>query len=544
VLSSGAIVPRYSLLCFPPVDEFPRSRYISCIIVKVSQAQRIPTISLCSPRLLPISFKSLVLHVSSRCHGASQTPKVGRKVSTHSVSKRSHSLKHQFTWNMFLILLLYNIQEHSLRSMSEKHQERRSVHPYYKRIHVGSRSLPAITSSISQMFSKFSLWNHLRSIHNPPKMSPRKEKSPPVPPPLPAYPTSSNPRIFDFKAYHPAEIFPDSSDQSLSRDLTLFDNDTQVTNTLFYCRIPGDFNSPKIGEPREGEVVVFAAGTWHANGDANARAAYAAFFGPKSKFNACEFLPRTLNQTVQAAELYAVECAIKGFWELVLLEIKRAGKLVIVTHSDYVYDGLTKNVWKWEKKGYKTSRGKTVVDEALFKEIHASILALEGRKIRVEFWKVKKSANKDAIALVEGIFGTDLMGNNVVEEDDENESGRLILMHPVSHSAALTYWLNEAGKDPTAQALCDRAKIKIPLPPPSSTSFAASSASTSTSTTSSNPNPANLDCILGQLITLKLDTPENFSLLFGPQWEAGLKRILTRNQANFATEAPFFLQRE
>ena len=264
-----------------------------------------------------------------------------------------------------------------------------------------------------------------------------------------------------------------------------------------------------------------------AKSESGGRAAYSIFFGPESKFNASGTLPKEILQTAQASELCAVRAAMQFFQNTLLKERKTMEKLVIMSHSECVVQGLTWNVWKWEEKGYKTSRGKRVVDEGLFREIHELILDLNGRGVSVEFWKVDRLENEDAVNLAWKAFekakrGNDIDGKWKVQEK-EDRSKPSPAAPKISRSAALTFWLNEATSNPEAKSLCALGKISMP---------------TSSTSTSSSDSPINLDHILSQLIILGLDTPDNFSVLFGTEWEAGIKRVWARKRVRILADPP------
>jgi hypothetical protein len=123
-----------------------------------------------------------------------------------------------------------------------------------------------------------------------------------------------------------------------------------------------------------------------------------------------------------------------------------------MTHSEYVMQSLTQNIWKWEEKGYKTSRGKKVVNLELFRLIQALILDLEKSRVNVEFWKAERRENEDAVGLAGKLFdeegyqhhdenvkgvGNGKEGNNEHDEDEkeehwdrENEDGAQPLLPP------------------------------------------------------------------------------------------------------------------
>jgi hypothetical protein len=105
-------------------------------------------------------------------------------------------------------------------------------------------------------------------------------------------------------------------------------------------------------EGREKNVKGWIDDKERGGNECQGRAIYGMFFGPKSEFNiSCE-LPRELAHKSQAVELYAVRATIQCFRHDVLIGRKTIGKLVIMANSEFLVDGLSKNVWGWEEKGY------------------------------------------------------------------------------------------------------------------------------------------------------------------------------------------------
>jgi ribonuclease HI len=80
-------------------------------------------------------------------------------------------------------------------------------------------------------------------------------------------------------------------------------------------------------------------------------------------------VPPTAPQTNQYAELYALEMAL---WKIKTMfgNDTRISQIVIITDSSYLVDGLTEHVEGWVENGYKTSRGKALVNGKIIKQLH------------------------------------------------------------------------------------------------------------------------------------------------------------------------------
>lgn len=73
-------------------------------------------------------------------------------------------------------------------------------------------------------------------------------------------------------------------------------------------------------------------------------------------------------QTSQSAPLYAAKRAIEIVeHSLAHQDIKT---LVIKTHSQYLVDGLSKHVFRWEENDYANADGETVANRSLFEKLH------------------------------------------------------------------------------------------------------------------------------------------------------------------------------
>ena len=99
--------------------------------------------------------------------------------------------------------------------------------------------------------------------------------------------------------------------------------------------------------------------------------------------------------TNQKAELYALRKALDTVEEK-FGDNMTISRLVVITDSTYLVEGLTKHVWEWEYKGYKNAKGKDVVNGEVFKELHKRIGKLESDGMDVCFWAVERGWNLEA----------------------------------------------------------------------------------------------------------------------------------------------------
>lgn len=130
-----------------------------------------------------------------------------------------------------------------------------------------------------------------------------------------------------------------TSDPTVEGAMRIFvpDEDTQQDGAAAATRPPKPYAVP------DREVEVYTAGVCKDMGKTNARGGCGLWFGQEDRRNeACTLPGRT--QTKHAAEIYAVEKAIRGTPPFHTLHI--------VTPSEYVLKGLTTNLASWEETGW------------------------------------------------------------------------------------------------------------------------------------------------------------------------------------------------
>ena len=68
--------------------------------------------------------------------------------------------------------------------------------------------------------------------------------------------------------------------------------------------------------------------------------------------------------------------------------------LVIACDSEYVVSGIADRLQKWIRRGWKTSAGKPVANQDLWKVLLEKLRELEGAGCHVQFWKIPREWNE------------------------------------------------------------------------------------------------------------------------------------------------------
>lgn len=152
---------------------------------------------------------------------------------------------------------------------------------------------------------------------------------------------------------------------------------------------------PETPRNVQNSLVVAISGGWKGT-----KAGYGIYFASDSPLNSSGLLPNpdpvsTSSSTVytkQKAEFYALSKAL----DIVEEKFEKTSRLVVITDSTSLVQGLAENVWEWEFNGYKDAKGKDVVDGDVFKELHKRIGRLEGGGMDVSFWLVEREWNAEA----------------------------------------------------------------------------------------------------------------------------------------------------
>lgn len=128
---------------------------------------------------------------------------------------------------------------------------------------------------------------------------------------------------------------------------------------------------------------IFTDGSCTNNGQKNSKAAYAVFYGKNDIRNIARRLKPKIGERVSnnKAELKAIlEC---------LKTLSPEGKYYIVSDSEYSINCVTKWSKGWEVNGWKTTKGKDVLNKDLIKDIIEMLKILNVKFIHVESHKNK-----------------------------------------------------------------------------------------------------------------------------------------------------------
>ncbi|KAI7231533.1 hypothetical protein KC330_g6377 [Hortaea werneckii] len=158
-------------------------------------------------------------------------------------------------------------------------------------------------------------------------------------------------------------------------------------------------------------VIIAVDGACRGNGTRDAEASYGVFFHRDNhSWNESFALPDNF-KTNQQAELRAALEGLLSAKNLRLLNTNLCGKarrpgpmrelshVVIKTDSAYLFNAMTKWVFKWRNNDYINCRGRPVTNASLFKQLEAEIQALHKLNVGVQFWHVRREENREADAL-------------------------------------------------------------------------------------------------------------------------------------------------
>ena len=254
---------------------------------------------------------------------------------------------------------------------------------------------------------------------------------------------------------------------------------------------------PGVRVTAEESMVIAIDGACRANGTPRAKAAYGLYFGPGSSMNTQACLPSTASQTSQAAEIQAAIEAL-DLAQGVTDDNPSIMNIVLMTDSSYLVKSMTEYVWKWVDNGWTNARSQEVVNRRAFEDLHSTIETMEGDGVDVQFWLVPREENRDADRLAN--LALDSVGNPAARPGWSAPTAT----PKVKVSSAWDHWNYTAASHPEAQALARRVKLEFP-----------------------DREDFNLHrpltYPLRRLVTTGEDTPENFRLLLGPNWEAAIK---------------------
>lgn len=163
-------------------------------------------------------------------------------------------------------------------------------------------------------------------------------------------------------------------------------------------------NGTVFDTPDHSTVVISVDGACSGNGTPSARGGWGVYFGPDSPYNMSYALFGKIRQTSQRAEITAAAMGLGkiawclGTQDAVELQ-PHISRVIVVSDSQYMVDGMTDWVYRWKKNGWRDNTGRKVVNAAGFQLIEKNMGALASNGIRVQFWKVGRERNTEADAL-------------------------------------------------------------------------------------------------------------------------------------------------
>lgn len=120
-----------------------------------------------------------------------------------------------------------------------------------------------------------------------------------------------------------------------------------------------------------------------------ANASIGVYFGPDNAKNFGKYVPISLSQTNQVAELIAL-------YEAIRVTVATTGELtslIVATDSEYVYKGVTEWIHKWKQEAGGLTR---IQNGYLFLKIDTLIQDLQERGLMVRIWKIPRELNQGA----------------------------------------------------------------------------------------------------------------------------------------------------
>ncbi|TQN72678.1 Ribonuclease H [Colletotrichum shisoi] len=208
--------------------------------------------------------------------------------------------------------------------------------------------------------------------------------------------------------HHNAKIhgLPWQEDRKFDPAMNFHPQGTDLRSIELHHHGPWVFLSCGLGDPcpacgrfpsHTNCIVIAVDGVCRGNGTANAIAAVGVYVGEDSPYNVSVVLDEP-SPTNQIAELRA------GYYGLInALDIQEARvqgtkltQVVIKADSEYLVKGMTEWIFRWEKNGYRTAKGTTVVNANLFRLLLRLVSRLNDRDVEVLFCHVKRRDNTEA----------------------------------------------------------------------------------------------------------------------------------------------------
>jgi ribonuclease HI len=184
-------------------------------------------------------------------------------------------------------------------------------------------------------------------------------------------------------------------------DLVVYNPKKQVSQLQFKAA------SPSIPITRdEFTVVVYIDGACRGNGTPGARASYGVYFGPDSPYNTNGLLPETIPHTSTSAEIEALTMALRTVKDVCSNDFKLQ-HIIVASDSAYLVDAMSLYVEGWIENEGIGSKGKVVHHYERLKALHEMLDEMEygdDGGIRVQFWHIDRSMNREADALANAVL--------------------------------------------------------------------------------------------------------------------------------------------
>ncbi|RPA73917.1 ribonuclease H-like protein [Ascobolus immersus RN42] len=164
-------------------------------------------------------------------------------------------------------------------------------------------------------------------------------------------------------------------------------------SSLFHpTRTPSNLNIRFTSLTSPTAILAFIAGHCHSNGNPTALAGSSAVINPLAWGPAFKW-PVPVDgfpHTDERAELYAAIRVLEGG----AFRAEGYQRVVLATGSEYLVNGVSRWVEKWQGNGWKTSGGRDVANRDLWELLLLRLKVAEEKGICVQFWHIPREWNE------------------------------------------------------------------------------------------------------------------------------------------------------
>ncbi|KAK3945758.1 ribonuclease H-like domain-containing protein [Diplogelasinospora grovesii] len=153
--------------------------------------------------------------------------------------------------------------------------------------------------------------------------------------------------------------------------------------------------------PDDFTLVIRIDGACRGNGTPGARAAWAVYLGPGSRYNAFDLLRPALPQTSSRAEIEALVQALRIVRDITKDDF-RLQQVRILSDSEYLVNAMGRWIPEWIEAGGRRANGKPVAHYQVLKEIHEKLDDMtygDDGGLDFKFWHISREKNREADAL-------------------------------------------------------------------------------------------------------------------------------------------------